>query len=38
MSKYISAYDPKMRRRVVFLIHNNIAMSLLTGYTFKRSI
>jgi hypothetical protein len=35
MSKYISAYDPKIRRRILFLVKNGIAISMLTGYSFK---
>ena len=35
MSKDISAYDKKARRRVIFIVKGNIAISVLTGYTQK---
>jgi hypothetical protein len=34
-SKYITAWDPKVQRRVVFIVQNGKAISLITGYTFK---
>ena len=34
--KYIYAYDPKINRRVVYVINeNSIAISLFTGHKFK---
>lgn len=35
MSKYISAYDPSLRRRVLFLVRNDWAISVISGYKFK---
>lgn len=35
MTKYITAYDPKIRKRVLFLVKNGIAISVITGYSFK---
>lgn len=32
--KYITAYDPTIRRRVVFIVRNGTATSLVTGYSF----
>ena len=33
--KYITAFDPKIRKRVVFVVSNGIAVSLVTGYKFR---
>ena len=35
MSKYISAYDPSLKRRVLFLVKDNWAISVISGYKFK---
>lgn len=32
--KYITAYDPLIKRRVVFIVKNGWAISLVTGHKF----
>lgn len=34
-SKYIVAYDPKIRRRTTFIIHEGRAISLISGHSFS---
>ena len=36
--KHISAYDPTIRKRVIFVVNNGIAVSLATGYKFNYPI
>ena len=33
--KYITAIDPTLKRRVLFLVRNGWAVSLITGYKFR---
>jgi hypothetical protein len=33
--KYITAIDPRLKRRVLFLVRNGWAVSLITGYKFR---
>ncbi len=33
--KYISAVDPTIRKRVLFIVHNGWAVSVVTGYKFE---
>jgi hypothetical protein len=35
MAKYITAFDPKLRKRVLFIVKNGWAVSVITGYKFK---
>jgi hypothetical protein len=35
MSKYISAYDPVTKHRVLFRVIKGYAISLVSGYKFK---
>ena len=35
MPQYIYAYDPLIRKRVVYVIRGEIAISMVTGYQFK---
>ena len=35
MAKYITAYDPSIRKRVLFIVRNGWAVSVITGYKFK---
>lgn len=35
--KYITAYDPKIKRRVVHVVRNGVAVSLVTGNKFRYS-
>ena len=35
MTTYISAYDPLLKRRVLFLVRNDWAVSVISGYKFK---
>lgn len=35
MSKHITAYDPTIKQRVLFLVKNNWAISVVTGYKFQ---
>jgi hypothetical protein len=35
MTKYITAYDPSIRKRVLFIVKNDWAISVVTGYKFK---
>ena len=35
MTKYITAIDPTIRKRVLFIVSNGIAVSLVTGYKFE---
>lgn len=32
---YITAYDPTIRKRVLFIVKNGWAVSVITGYKFK---
>ena len=34
-AKYIFAYDPKIKKRVTYILENGIATSLVTGNKFK---
>lgn len=33
--KYISAIDPTLKKRVLFIVHNGWAVSVVTGYKFE---
>lgn len=33
--KYITAYDPTIRKRVLFVVKGDWAVSVITGYKFK---
>jgi len=34
-TKYIYAFDPLIKKRVVFVVRNGIAVSLVTGHQFR---
>jgi len=37
MTRYISAFDPQIKKRVLFIIKDGWAISLISGYKFKYS-
>ncbi len=37
-AKHISAVDPTIRKRVLFIVHDGWAVSMVTGYKFKYTI
>jgi hypothetical protein len=35
MTKYITAFDPTIKKRVLFMVKNGWAISVITGYKFR---
>ena len=35
MTKYITAFDPTIKKRVLFIVKNGWAISVITGYKFR---
>lgn len=36
--KYISAFDPTIKKRVLFIVKNGYAISIISGYKFKYEV